>query len=73
MIKKPNPEFDEQRLNEDREVWCRTYARVWSDLSKGVYDKDAVEKAADEHWQKSPSSNPVQIAAVEFTKKQPST
>ena len=68
MPTEPNPEFDEKRLNEKREAWCRTYVRVWSDLSKGIYDKEAVEKVADEHWQKSPQSDPVQIAAVEFTK-----
>jgi hypothetical protein len=68
MTTESNPEFDEQRLNEDKEAWCRTYVHVWSDLTKGVYDKEAIEKAADEHWQRSPSSDPVQIASVEFTK-----
>ncbi|MEO5658756.1 MAG: hypothetical protein ABIQ90_03015 [Polaromonas sp.] len=68
MTTESTPEFDEQRLKEAREVWCSTYVRVWADLSKGVYDKKAIEQAADEHWQRSPSSDPVQIAAVEFTK-----
>jgi hypothetical protein len=68
MTIEPNPELDEKRLEEAREVWCRTYVHVWSDLSKGVYDKEAVEKAADEHWQRSPKSDPVQVAALEFTK-----
>jgi hypothetical protein len=68
MTTESNPEFDGQRLNEDKEAWCRTYVRVWSDLTKGGYDKEAIEKAADEHWQRSPISDPVQIAAVEFTK-----
>ena len=68
MTKESTPEFDEQRFHEDRERWCRTYVHVWSDLSKGVFDKEAVEKAAREHWERSPSSDPVQIAAVEFTK-----
>ncbi|MEP6588196.1 MAG: hypothetical protein ABJA84_05510, partial [Polaromonas sp.] len=63
-----NPEFDAQRLSEARQAWCRTYVRVWSDLSRGVFDKDAIEQAADEHWQRSPNSDPVHIAAVEFTK-----
>lgn len=68
MTAEPNPELDEKRLDEAREVWCRTYVHVWSDLSRGVYDKEAVEKAADEHWQRSPRSDPVQVAALEFTK-----
>jgi hypothetical protein len=65
MTKESNPEFDEQRLNEDKEAWCRIYVHVWSDLTKGVYDKEVIDKAADEHWQevraaircKSPQSN----------------
>lgn len=64
----PNPEFAEEKVREDREVWCRTYVHVWSDLSKGVFDKDAIQKAADEHWQRSPQSDPVQVAATEFIK-----
>jgi hypothetical protein len=68
MTTESNPEFDEKQLNEAREAWCQTYVRVWSDLSKGVYDKEAVEKAADEHWQRSPESDPVLIASVEFTR-----
>jgi hypothetical protein len=63
-----NPEFDEKHLNEARQAWCQTYVRVWSDLSKGVYDKEVVGKAADGHWQKSPESDPVLIASVEFTR-----
>lgn len=68
MTTESNPEFDEKQLNEAREAWCQTYVRVWSDLSKGVYDKKAIEEAADEHWQRSPQSDPVLIASVEFTK-----
>ena len=68
MTIQPNPEFDEKRFNEAREAWCQTYVQVWSDLSKGVYDKEAIEKAADEHWQRSPNSDPVQMAAVAFTR-----
>jgi hypothetical protein len=68
MTAESNPELDEKRLEEAREVWCRTYVHVWSDLSKGVYDREAVEKAADEHWQRSPKSDPVQVAALEFTR-----
>lgn len=68
MTTESNPEFDEKRFKEDRATWCRTYVHVWSDLSGGVYDKEAIEKAADEHWQRSPNSDPVEIATVEFTK-----
>ena len=68
MTTESNPEFDEKQLNEAREAWCQTYVRDWSDLSKGVYDKKAIEKAADGHWQRSPKSDPVLIASVEFTK-----
>lgn len=68
MTHELNEEFGEDRLNEDRRAWCQAYVAVWAQLSKGVYDKDAVEKAADEHWQRSPQSDPVQIAAVEFTR-----
>ena len=68
MTTEPNPEFDEKRINEERAAWCRAYVHVWSDLSGGVFDKEAVENAAYEHWQRSPQSDPVQIAAVEFTK-----
>ena len=64
----PNPEFSEDKVNEARDAWCRTYVHVWADLSKGVYDKDAVQKAADEHWQRSPKSSPVMVASIEFTK-----
>jgi hypothetical protein len=68
MTTAPDAELEEKRLNEAREVWCRTYLHVWSDLSRGVYDEEAVAKAADEHWQRSPKSDPVQVAALEFTR-----
>ena len=45
-----NPEFDEKRLSDDRMAWCQAYVAVWAQLSKGSYDRQAVEKAADEHW-----------------------
>jgi hypothetical protein len=64
----PNPEFSEDKVNEARDAWCRAYVHVWADLSKGVYDKEAVQKAADEHWQRSPKSSPVMVATIEFTK-----
>ena len=63
-----NPEFEEKRLNDDRAAWCQAYVAVWAQLSKGSFDKPAVEEAADAHWQRSPQSDPVHIAAVEFTK-----
>jgi hypothetical protein len=63
-----NPELSEEKINEARDAWCKTYVHVWADLSKGVYDKDAVQKAADEHWQRSPRSSPVMVATTEFTK-----
>ena len=68
MTAELNPEFDEQRLHADRTAWCQKYVQVWSQLSGGVYDRQAVEQAADEHWQRSPQSDPVQMAAVEFTR-----
>jgi hypothetical protein len=68
MIAPLNPEFDAKRVNEDRAVWCKAYVAVWAQLSKGDFNQQAVAQAADEHWQKSPQSDPVQIAAVEFTK-----
>ncbi len=68
MTEPLNPEFDEKRLNDDRTAWCQAYLAVWAQLSKGSYDRQAVEKAADEHWQRSPQSDPVQMAAVEFTR-----
>jgi hypothetical protein len=64
----PTPELSEENINEARDVWCRAYVHVWADLSKGNYDKDAVQKAADEHWQRSPRSSPVMVATTEFTK-----
>jgi hypothetical protein len=67
MTEPLNPEFDEKLLNEDRNAWCQAYVAVWAQLSKGIYDRQAVENAADEHWQRSPQSDPMQMAAVEFT------
>jgi hypothetical protein len=64
----PAPELSEEKINEARNAWCKTYVHVWADLSKGSYDKDAVQKAADEHWQRSPRSSPVMVATTEFTK-----
>jgi hypothetical protein len=64
----PNPELSEEKINEARDAWCRAYEHVWADLSKGAYDKEAVQKAADEHWQRSPKSSPVMVASTEFTK-----
>jgi hypothetical protein len=64
----PTPELSEENINEARDAWCRAYEHVWADLSKGVYDKEAVRKAADEHWQRSPKSSPVMVASTEFTK-----
>ncbi|MEO7886764.1 MAG: hypothetical protein ABI893_07290 [Polaromonas sp.] len=62
------PELSEEKINEARDAWCLAYVHVWDDLSKGVYDNDAVQKAADEHWQRSPKSSPVMVASTEFTK-----
>ncbi|MEO6015850.1 MAG: hypothetical protein ABIP46_01230 [Polaromonas sp.] len=64
----PNPELSADKIHEDKELWCQTYEHVWADLSKGVYDKDAVQKAADEHWQRSPKSPAVEVATMEFLK-----
>ena len=64
----PTPELSEESINEARDAWCKAYVHVWDDLSKGNYDKDAVQKAADEHWQRSPRSSPVMVATTEFTK-----
>ena len=68
MSTQPNEEFDAEHIAQARVLWCRKYVQVWSDLSGGAFDQEAVEQAADEHWQRSPQSDPVQIAAVEFTK-----
>lgn len=68
MSTEPNPEFAEEKVQEDRKTWCETYVHVWSDLSKGVFNKEAIQKAADEHWQRSPRSDPVQTAVMEFIK-----
>jgi len=62
------PELSGEKINEAHDAWCRAYVHVWADLSKGNYDKDAVQKAADEHWQRSPRSSPVMVATTEFTK-----
>ena len=59
MSIEPNPEFGEQRINEEHLAWCHAYVHVWSDLSRGVFEREAVEKAAEEHWQRSPQSDPV--------------
>ena len=64
----PAPELSDEKINEARDAWCRAYVHVWADLSKGAYDKEAVQKAADEHWQRSPKSSPVMVATMEFTK-----
>lgn len=64
----PAPELSEENINEAHDAWCRAYEHVWADLSKGAYDKEAVQKAADEHWQRSPKSSPVMVASTEFTK-----
>jgi hypothetical protein len=62
------PEFAEDKVKADREVWLAAYVHVWSDMTKGIFDKAEIEKAADEHWQRSPNSNPVLAASMEFTK-----
>jgi hypothetical protein len=41
----PTPELSEENINEARDAWCKAYVHVWADLSKGNYDKDAVQKA----------------------------
>lgn len=63
----PNPELAEDKVKADREAWLTAYVHVWSDMTKGVFDKAAIEKAADEHWQRSPYSNPAMVATMEFT------
>jgi len=68
MTEPLNPEFDQKRVNEERAAWCEAYVAVWAQLSQGIYDRQAIQAAADEHWQRSPQSDPVQMAAVEFTK-----
>ncbi len=68
MTTDPNPEFAEDKVKADREAWLAAYVHVWSDLTKGAFDKAEIEKAADEHWQRSPNSNPAMVAAMEFTK-----
>lgn len=66
----PAPELGEDQIHDAHDAWCASYVHVWADLSRGDFDKAAVEKAADEHWQRSPSSHPVVVAATEFTKPQ---
>jgi len=61
-------QFDQKRVGDERAAWCQAYVAVWAQLSQGNYDRQAVQAAADEHWQRSPQSDPVQVAAVEFTK-----
>jgi hypothetical protein len=68
MSTDPNPEFAEAKVKADREAWLAVYVHVWSDMTRGVFDKAAIEKAADEHWQRSPNSNPAMVAVMEFTK-----
>jgi hypothetical protein len=68
MTTDPNPEFSADKVKDDREVWVKTYIHVWSDLSKGVFDKAAVQKAAEEHWEQSPQSDAIQVAAMDFIK-----
>ena len=67
--KDPTAALSEENIQADRKAWCEAYVHVWSDLSKGTFDTEAIEKAADEHWQHSPRSNPVVVATTEFTKK----
>ena len=64
----PAPELGETQIHDAREAWCETYVHVWADLTRGSFDKKAIELAADEHWQRSPNSNPVMVATMEFTK-----
>ncbi|MES2509899.1 MAG: hypothetical protein V4625_08215 [Pseudomonadota bacterium] len=68
MPTNPIPELTEDKLKADREAWIAAYVHVWSDMTKGVFDKAEIEKAADEHWQRSPNSNAAMVAAMEFTK-----
>ena len=68
MSTDPNPQFDETRVNDEHLAWCQTYVHVWSDLSRGTYDREAVEKAAEEHWQRSPQSDPIEVATLAFLK-----
>ena len=66
----PAPELGEQQIHDAHDAWCASYVHVWADLSRGDFDKAAIEKAADEHWQRSPNSHPAVVAAMEFTKPQ---
>ena len=68
MTKESIPALDEKRFSDDKQAWCEAYVHVWSDLSRGVFDKAAVEKSAEEHWERSPASNPVEVAVLEFLK-----
>lgn len=64
------PEFAEDKVKADREAWLAAYVHVWPDMTKRVFDKAEIEKAADEHWQRSPNSNDIEVAALEFIKVQ---
>ncbi|MFS2036543.1 hypothetical protein ACEN8I_21160 [Polaromonas sp. CT11-55] len=64
-----SPELSGEKIHEAHDAWCRAYVHVWADLSKGNYDKDAVQKMADEHWQRSPKSSPVMVATMDYTKR----
>lgn len=68
MTQDPIPEFSEDKVKADRKVWLAAYVHVWSDMTQGVFDGAEIEKIADEHWQRSPNSNPVLVATMEFTK-----
>ena len=68
MSTDPTPELEEDKIKADREAWVTAYVHVWSDMTQGVFDRVEIEKAADEHWQRSPRSNPVMVATMEFTK-----
>lgn len=64
----PAPELSDEQIKDNRKTWCEAYVHVWADLTKGNFDKAEIEKAADEHWQRSPNSNPVLVASMEYTK-----
>ena len=68
MSTDPTPELATDKIKADREAWLAAYVHVWSDMTKGVFDRAEIEKAADDHWQRSPRSNPVLVATMEFTK-----
>jgi hypothetical protein len=68
MSTDPNPEFAPDKVQAGRRDWCQAYVHVWADLSRGDFDPQAVERAADEHWQRSPQSDPVETAVMDFLK-----